>query len=327
MQLQIMTIHKSKGLEFPIVSFPYAELDIYKEIEPKTWFNIDAEDFSGFSETFIDLKKDIEQLNIVGAETYNKHKSELELDNINLLYVALTRPVEQLYIIGKKDITSKGIENQKTYSGLLINYLKSIDKWDDAKLDYIFGSREKATKKEKIKSKTINQEYFISTSAKSHNINIITKSGNLWDTTQKEAQEKGNLVHDIMAKIYTEIDIDFVLEDFLNSGLIGLNQRTELKQIIKSIVNHPQLKNYYLQDYIIYNEKDIITKKGKILRPDRIVINDKNEVVIIDYKTGLHNPKYQHQLQDYQDVLKEMGYKTVKKILIYINDTIKIIEY
>ena len=322
--VQIMTIHKSKGLEFPVVIFPYAELDIYREKEAKTWFNIDEEAFNGFNETYINLNKDLELVNNLGAEVYNHHQAELELDNINLLYVALTRPVEQLYIIGKKDITAKGVENRKTFSGLFINYLKALNLWNDSQTHYTFGNPIKQSKTKDVSTRTIQQEEFISTSASSHNINIITNSGYLWDTAQKEAIEKGNLVHNIMANIKTERDIDFVLNDYVTSGMIDSYQREELEQTITNIVSHPELKDYFTQDHAIYNEKDIITKDAKILRPDRIVINKNNEAVIIDYKTGLHDPKYQQQLHDYQDVLEEMNYKIVKKILIYINENISI---
>ncbi|WAC00919.1 PD-(D/E)XK nuclease family protein [Lacinutrix neustonica] len=87
------------------------------------------------------------------------------------------------------------------------------------------------------------------------------------------------------------------------------------------------LSKYFSKGHTVYNERDILSRTGKIYRPDRLVINNKKEVVIIDYKTGLHNPKYQHQLQDYQDVLEEMNYKITKKILIYINEGVKIQTY
>jgi len=322
--VQIMTIHKSKGLEFPVVIFPYAELNIYREKEAKTWFPINAEEFNGFDETYINLNKDLESVSQLGTEIYNHHQAELELDNINLLYVTLTRPVEQLYIIGKKDINTKGVENLKTFSGLFINYLKTFNLWDDTQAHYTFGNPIKQSETKEDSTQTIAQDKFISTSASSHNINIITNSGYLWDTTQKEAIEKGNLVHNIMSKIKTERDIDFVLKDYVTSGIIDSIQQKEMQQTITNIVSHPHLKNYYTQDITIYNETDIITKDGKILRPDRIIVNNNNEAIIIDYKTGLHNPEHENQLYDYQDVLEEMGYKIIKKILIYINKNISI---
>ena len=118
--IQIMTIHKSKGLEFPVVIFPYADLDIYRELEPKEWFGIDAKKYNGFSHTLLNYNKDFENYGDEGKRIYNKHQSEQELDNINLLYVTLTRAIEQIHVISTKDISSKGEANTKKYSGLLI---------------------------------------------------------------------------------------------------------------------------------------------------------------------------------------------------------------
>ncbi len=329
--VQIMTIHKAKGLEFPIVIFPFADLDIYKEKESKCWFKIDPDEYNGFSETFINLNKDIEAYSQYGSEIYHDHQAELELDNVNLLYVALTRAIEQLYIIGKNDINSKGDENLKSYSGLIINYIKSIGSWDDSKLHFSFGTPIAIGTKKQLKRKeqtvsSIIQEEFISTSASSHNINVITNSGLLWDTRQKEAIERGNLIHQIMSNIYTPKDVSYVLQDHLNNGIINNAQKKELHETVMNIVSHPNLIDYYTQDQTSYNEREIITSEGKIFRPDRVVINKNNTAILIDYKTGLPNPKYQEQLNDYQEALNQIGYKTIKKILIYTNENITVVE-
>ena len=86
------------------------------------------------------------------------------------------------------------------------------------------------------------------------------------------------------------------------------------------------LKSYFSQDCIIYNERDIITKNGIILRPDRLVVNNKNQVVILDYKTGKPDKKHSQQLQTYQDALEEMNFLVINKILIYINESITVKE-
>ena len=176
-------------------------------------------------------------------------------------------------------------------------------------------------------TETATVQEFISTAKESHQIKIVTNSGFLWDTKQQEAIEKGNLIHVIMSQIKTKNEIDFVLNDFMSSGIITEQQAELLKQNIIQIVGHPELKEYFTTAYTIYNERDIISKKGTILRPDRLVINSKNEAIIIDYKTGLHNPKYEEQLQDYQDIIEEMEFKVIKKILIYINNDLKIQYY
>ncbi len=322
--VQIMTIHKSKGLEFPVVIFPFADLDIYAEREPKEWFPLDKEKYNGFTHTLLNYNTDFEHYGEDGNRIYINHKSEQELDNINLLYVTLTRAIDHLYIISKKDISSKGVVNTKKYSGLFIEYLMQIGVWNDTQLNYNFGTQKRIIKNGEEKKEIIFQQEFISTDKKTHNIKVVTKSGLLWDTTQQEAIEKGNLVHNIMSQIKTQEDVNFVITDFINTASITTTQSVALKHVVVNIVTHPELENYYKSNLTIYNEQDIITKDGIILRPDRVVVNSNNEVIIIDYKTGIEDKKHQQQLLSYQDVLEDMGLKVKKKILVYINGDVQV---
>ena len=107
MLVTLMTIHKSKGLEFPIVIFPYADMEVYKQIDPKSWLPIKSEVYKDFQEAYLSYNKDLEHYNEDGAAMYQNQQSELELDNINLLYVVLTRAKEQLYLISKLDIQKR----------------------------------------------------------------------------------------------------------------------------------------------------------------------------------------------------------------------------
>ncbi|TWO33812.1 AAA family ATPase [Seonamhaeicola sediminis] len=322
--VQIMTIHKSKGLEFPVVIFPYADLDIYKEQDPRVWYKLNEEQYHGFSHTLLNYNKDFEYFGEVGQYIFQEHQSELELDNINLLYVVLTRAIEQMFIISKIDISSKGEVNSKKYSGLFINYLKHIGKWQASKNLYRFGNSEKTTKESTSEDQTLINNQFISTPKENHNIKVVSKSAFLWDTNQQKAIEKGNLVHNIMALIKNKDDIDFVMNKFLDESLINQRQVNNLKDTVLQIVNHPLLKEYYNSNQTIYNERDIITKDGGIYRPDRVNVNSNNEVVIIDYKTGKENKKHIQQLEVYQNVLENMKYTVKKKLLVYTNDTLTV---
>lgn len=320
--VQIMTIHKSKGLEFPIVVFPFADLDIYAERESRAWYGLNPKEYYGFTHTLLNYNKDFENYGEEGIKIYNTHQSELELDNINLLYVALTRPINALYVISAKDITSKGKPNEKKYSGLLINYLKHLNLWSENKLTYTFGSQKQQIVKDKPITKITVLNRFISTAKEDHNIKIVAKSGYLWDSSQEEAIEKGNLIHDLMARIQTKNDIGFVIEEFINESVINTNQATELKSKLLEIVTHPELTYYFNDGLKVYNEIDIINNRGDILRPDRVIINPENEAVIIDYKSGKENSKHLEQLKSYQAILEEMGIKVLKKMLVYTNNKI-----
>jgi ATP-dependent exoDNAse (exonuclease V) beta subunit len=326
--VQIMTIHKSKGLEFPVVIFPFANTDIYKEVEPKLWYPINKEQFNGFEEAYLNLNSTVKEYGEIGELLYEERQSQLELDNFNILYVACTRPVQQLHIITKKEMDSKGNERLQTFSGLFINYLKAQEKWHDEQLEYTIGTSDENLEKEENEEEiqTIQQEVFISTAKEDHNLHLMTKQGLLWDTSQEEAIEKGNLIHDILAQIKYPSDVDFVLDEYISKGIIDEQQRKKLTESIDQVVNHPEIVAYFHQDNTVYNEKDIISKTGKILRPDRIVVNPENETILIDYKTGMHNPVYVEQIYEYADTLAEMGFVVTLKILLYINEEI-IVKY
>ncbi len=318
--VQVMTIHKSKGLEFPVVIFPYADLDLYKEIEPKEWFALDKVKYKDFSYALLNFNNDFIHFGEEGLRLYNKHKAEQRLDNINLLYVALTRPKEQLYIISKNNNKS---EEHKSYSDILINYIRDIDQWDYNKTECLFGHAKTSSEKNEARNNVGWQEKFISTSKEALNIKVITKSGLLWDTDQNKAIEKGNLLHDIMAKIITSNDVEDVLQLYTQNNIINSSQRNSLGELIFQIINNTKLAEYFSSDYKILNEKDILTKTGETIRPDRLVLNEKNnEAVIIDYKTGEEKKMHEIQIDKYARTIQEMGYAIKNKMLVYINNRI-----
>ena len=323
--VQIMTIHRSKGLEFPVVIFPFANQYIYDDRNPKIWHPIDEDKFNGFPYLYINKNEKLALGNSTSEALFNEYQANLELDAINLLYVALTRAVNQLYIISEYDVDRFSKPKLKYYSGLFIDFLTHQGLWEESQKQYIFGKLQKHKKTSKIQ-KTKVLERFISVPRETHNLNIITKFGNLWDTQQETALERGNLVHHIISQIQSKADVDFAFNDALNNGTINIEQFEELKPMILSIIQHPKLHLYFDDNITVYNERDIITNNGKILRPDRLVILPEDKAVIIDYKTGLPKNSHHDQIEEYATNIEYMGYEVLKKILIYINKDIQIKE-
>jgi ATP-dependent exoDNAse (exonuclease V) beta subunit len=323
--VQIMTIHKSKGLEFPVVIFP-CDVDIYRQINPKVWLDELPENYDNFKELLVDFSKSLSEVNSRGLEIYNQQREELELDNFNLLYVALTRAVEQLYVITEKKISAKGEENTNFYSGVFINYLIKNNRWDEDVLEYSFGNEMRVSISKQEISQTEVHQKFISTPWQEHNVVLLASASKLWDTTQGEAINFGNLFHEMLAKITTKNDVDKVVEQYQQQGFIDRAKSLIIKKTINAVVMHPKLENYFSKDVIIFNEREIVDVDNQVIIPDRLVFTDKKEVVIIDYKTGNPSKEHHQQLLKYERVLKSMNFKIDKKILIYMNDEIDVVE-
>ena len=320
--VKIMTIHKAKGLEFPVVIFP-CELYIYQDIKPKVWLE---NTIDGFSNILVPLNKEIRYTGVQGEEVYNTRKSELELDNFNLLYVALTRAVEQLYIITDKKLNKKEEEDSKYFSGIFISYLKKHHLWHLEKNEYSFGDHGKlqTTLETGLASKT--QHRFISTPWKEHKITMLANSSTFWGTTRGEAKNYGNFIHKILSEVITKDDVHKVIKKYFQQGEISLEEKEQLQEKILKIVGHTKLKWYYSKDVVVCNEREILFK-AKTVIPDRLVFDKNNKVTIIDYKTGISKEEHRYQLENYASVLASLNYLVSKKVLVYINKTISIEEF
>ena len=107
----------------------------------------------------------------------------------------------------------------------------------------------------------------------------------IWDTKKEKAIEKGNLIHELMSHISSPTDVEITMNYFLDNGTINMVQYKGLNPLILSIINHPDIKEYYNSNLVSYNEREIIQKNDKNLRPDRIVFNKDNKAIIIENKS------------------------------------------
>lgn len=323
--VQIMTIHKSKGLEFPVVIFP-CDVDIYRQINPKVWVDELPENYDNFSELLLPYNKELSHVNATGLRIYNQQREELELDNFNLLYVSLTRAVEQLHVITEKKISAKGVENTNFYSGVFINYLIQCNLWTNDLLDYSFGDAKRASKKEGLTSVAEIHKKFISSPWQEHQLVLLAGASKLWDTMQGEAINFGDLIHEILSKIITINDVDKAVNQFHQEGFLNKRQSEEIKEKINAIIKHPQLVTYFSKDVTVFNEREIVDVDNQILIPDRLVFTGENQVVIMDYKTGERSNEHSQQIMRYERVLKSMNFNVTKKLLIYIHQEIDAVE-
>ncbi|MGL2987832.1 UvrD-helicase domain-containing protein [Flavobacterium sp. RSSA_27] len=322
--VRIMTIHKSKGLEFPVVIMPFAEEDYSRKPKDKLWLDAEKEEL-GLEKVLIDNSSAVEGFGAEASEVYHQKKQEELLDNINVLYVALTRAEEQLYIISNMNLSSKGELPKNNMCTFFIQYLESKNQFDSEKLTYDFGVATKLSKS--VKHIDSNKPIPVMESfLDPKNIKIAQKEALMWGTQQQEAIAYGNVVHEILSLVKYKTDIEKAIEIALANGWIHFEQTEMVTQTIKAIVSHPELMVYFEEGNQVFNEQTIIQNEGKTMKPDRMVLKGANEMLLLDYKTGVHNVKYQQQLENYQEAIEKMGYKVVKKVLVYIGLAIDIVN-
>lgn len=319
--VRIMTIHKSKGLEFPVVVFPFAEENYSQSKGDKLWIEIEEAQL-GLSKALISKNAGIEKFGPGAAAAYQQKKNEDLLDNINILYVAFTRAEEQLYILSAMNGGKTGAL-PNNMSSFFIEFLQDYG-FDPVKPVYEFGDSHRVSVVGKEMEKA-NLIAGIAHTLDPKNIRIAQRESIMWNTKQQQAIEYGNAVHEVLSFISTKNEVDAALEKAVQNGLISADQSATVRQTIVEIISNPHLADHFSGNNSVLNEQAIINKQGVVFKPDRITIAPKNEVFLLDYKTGLHLPKHTAQLENYQQLIEQMGYKVVKKDLVYIGESIEVV--
>lgn len=306
--VKIMTIHASKGLEFPVVIVPFCNWPFYKAGD--SWVELKDPKIN-LPVAVVSLS---EKIKAAGLEKeLEEEKQQQTLDNLNLLYVAFTRAVERLHIIA----LAKEKSNAPGVNKWIEDYLSTqsneqsdgLAKWGD------LLPKQGKHKKNKLSNFNLNPLSFTSDNSVIH-----IKSDFLGGFSEIEkAKKQGIIFHTIMSGIKNITDVDVILKEAVINGLITSEEIAVYKSKIESLLNHPQLRDYFSATSSVKIEKELVTATGEILRPDRIIFEE-NQTVIIDYKTGEENTKkYTKQMLGYEMALKDMGYGGIKKLLVYLD--------
>ncbi|MDW9383027.1 UvrD-helicase domain-containing protein [Chryseobacterium sp. JV558] len=307
--VQIMTIHKSKGLEFPIVFIPMMNKN--RDSEFTNWFDTN-ENEALKSVNINQFSKNLEVYDeeILFFNSKNSYKNMI--DRLCLQYVATTRPVEQLFFyIQKANKTSNNLE--------LLEFLQTKNPEQADEFDVYEVKPEMLKKHSKDKSssfKTQNIQDLKNVNEKSTSIKIATPSKNY--QVRNEKVRIGLFVHELLSKINTEKDISKVLEGYALEGQITLEEKNEIQLTLEEIVK--TYAEFFDEKWEVINEKDImISENGEshIFRPDRILKGEEG-YIIVDFKTGEQKAKDEAQVEGYKNILERLGKKVLKTQIIYL---------
>lgn len=340
--IRIISIHKSKGLEYHTVLLPFCDWNMEKErsLTHLIWCTPKVAPFNDLDIVPVNYSTAMQQS--IYREEYLNERLQLWVDNLNLLYVAFTRAKKNLIIWGKDGLKGTVSELLQQAMGQISipqhehgssHLEKSEDNTDTDNIAYEMGtlylSEEKRTDGI-IKNKLLMNPEKIPLHLESLESNIEFKQSNRSaefirgeEETGERYIRQGQLLHNLFSVIRTQDDIPSAIERLRFEGIIeSAEQERQIKKLTEWALNHPLVKEWYSGNWELYNECAIIYKeKGELQtrRPDRVMMKD-GKVVVVDFKFGKKRTDYNKQVRDYMNLLSDMGYENIRGYLWYVFD-------
>ena len=314
--IQIMTIHASKGLQSQTLFVPFAlwEREDGRH-KPKVWCEVSKKaDETG---DFVPVPFGSEMAESDYSAAYTDELTNMRIDNLNMLYVALTRAEDNLYVYTSYSVNKDGKRGACNHVG---KYL--MDCFGE---EYEVGEPVVKGERLKVQGERIDAELW----ANSDQVRFVqSQEGALYTENGEEAyrrvarMEEGTLCHEIFAHIRKAEELDQVLDQFETSGEIrDKAQREEIRSLIsKAWEGIPEMREWFTAPFELRLEEAIFIDERE-LRPDRVMVNPQtNEAIVLDYKFGNWNEHYITQVSEYKQALSRMGYKPVRGYLWFAKE-------
>ncbi len=330
---QIMTIHKSKGLDFKVVIMPFCdwELDMKRgNLTNYLWCEPNKEPYNSLPVLPVEYGSKLE--NSIFEREYFDEKMHRYIDNLNLAYVAFTRAKHSLICFTKKVKKPDNLTAVNSVAGLL-NWCFSDSNISEIEKPEILtanfnsdNSLFKIGENEKFESQRIKiseesdavslskMEYSAKPDLKLQKQKIITgaNAGNV------NPRRLGIIMHALLSKIQKKSDQKKALQSCISNGIISAVEKPEVLAEIEKFWLLPQANEWFADDAQILNEATILTPQGEMYRPDRVALKE-NTAIVVDYKFGEYeNNTHKRQVKEYMNLLAEMEYKT-KGYIYYVN--------
>ena len=359
--IRLLTIHKSKGLEYDHVIMPYCDWQLEKS--NTIWCTPQEEPYNELPLVPVDFSAGQMKQSIYEPDYHHEHLQNM-VDNLNLLYVAFTRAGHNLYVFGKRatqnyrssiielsldQVAEKLKKAQEFISPLAedqevpveIHGLGTDSKTSDIVFTYgePYIPKQKVVMEMKLNSNvfTLHSEMMeteIIVSSKMPEFKQSNKSRDLIVGDEEEEQQKyyikmGTVLHSLFSTIRTHDDIDGALKQLELDGVLYDENisKEKVREMIRKRLESDKVNDWFSDRWEIFNECSIISmNKGKmeVHRPDR-VMKDENETIVVDFKFGKPRQEYHDQVKGYMDLLSGMGHPNVKGYLWYVYPN-KIVE-
>lgn len=355
--VRIMTIHKSKGLAFPYVIIPFVEnILLYKPDNHWCMPDLEGTSLEGLAEGVYDVSLNSGSANTLFAEDYRKESFLQQVDNMNILYVAMTRPALGMHLIAAlppakcmQAVEAGQMPEFKNFSQILYWFVSSgcgslvMTRTDDEDsfrfdlgniVDFKAFRRNEDNNVQDFEMAPGNEFPSIPLNvgegdpqADVRERGRLKYSADSVDFFSEEGETglsasnriKGVVLHEILSRMTVAEDLEKAVRVSLDSGDITQDDLSQILSLLRCRILESRLYGWFdCRPEEVMNEMTLIDTDGQMFRPDRVIVQD-GKVTIVDYKFGEHYRKYERQLKKYAELWGRMGYDEVSAFLWYVH--------
>jgi len=322
--MRIMTVHKSKGLDFKVVVMPFCDWDIDSRMRNILWCEPTVAPFNELP--LLPIEYGSKLGNSIFAESYFDEQMHQYIDSLNVAYVAFTRAKNELICLSpapKKEV--EGLDKINSLSTLLttcfqvntpgldVQFIPLTNSFNEQEKLFELGEPTQAVYSDKPSTdinEKVNNYPSVSSSdrlrIRHQSLDYLLENQQLTDSRLNY----GIIMHDILKQITHKSDQQNAIADLVRSGRISEEESKTVEEELLHFWNMPETESWFSLDARVLNETTILIPTGEQYRPDRVVIRG-NEATIVDYKFGDKESKtYLQQVQQYMNLIAEMGYST-----------------
>lgn len=328
--IRIMTIHKSKGLEFHTVIVPFCHWSMGGRSDTMLWCKPEEKPYNDLPLTPVNYTKNIQSS--IFKRDYDEETLKCYVDNLNLIYVAFTRAGSNLIVFTGKH--GNGYSANDVIKSSIPQKMHTST--DDIVTTYTTGEIEPSKKPGNDSKTDADQNVMTKTPLPLHLLfshydtqpqfkqSNESKRFLSSDSDNGSAQyiDIGNIVHHILEYTCTHEDLPSAIRKVESEGVFkNEEQKKRIISIVQNALQNDKAKEWFSGKWRVLNERSILTqdKKGNTttIRPDR-VMTDGSVLILIDYKTGRYSSKHKEQMTKYIDHLQRMGKTNIKAYLWYV---------
>ncbi len=314
--IKILTIHKSKGLQYPLVIMPFTNWSLDNDMVHDNVLWPAAEDplFAGIPAVPVKYTTKLE--NTLFAQSYYDEKIKAYIDNLNLLYVAFTRAEQGLIVHGELANRKNG---PKSVSDILLMELQNFEGWNVMTNHIEIGTYEFSQKSRVESNHQMALENYLSVKWR-NKLTIKKQSDALFgeeETARKASINEGIVTHKILSNITYADEVDAAIEKAYHDMEINKEELDHIAGRIRELFENAEIKDWFSTKWEVRTEAVVLPGKTDPRRLDRVLI-DNDKAIVIDFKTGTKKPNDEKQVEEYKDLLKEMNYQEVEGYLVYL---------